>query len=375
MNRKRILVVDHAEIVGGAELYVLELFERLNRERYSVCFVTSSIALQNLIKQKGFECELFTSGRLKTANPVALAYNVFSTFRKLKSILKIRQSDLIQTNTVRMHIIGALLAYILHKPLVWIIHSYDFNKFLFKILSPIPKTIIFVSQSVQQGYISVIPKNNKTFVLTNGFNFDLLKMVDRSFVPRTYSVNNTTKVIGMIGRIERQKGQEYFIRSIPLILNKYPDVLFLVVGDPNKNQMDYYEQLCNLVKKLGIENKVVFSGHINNIYDLIGGVDVLVAPSTGDESFGRILMEALALECPVVATRVKGYTDIIEDRISGLIVPIADSVAIANAVNEIFANPELAVKMVSHGRKKIQDNYDLRESTRKYEKILVGITG
>src|SRR6266404_5373723 len=125
---------------------------------------------------------------------------------------------------------------------------------------------------------------------------------------------------GMIGMLLPWKGQTVFLRAAARVLERFPHACVLVVGGPPSGGEGYARELRNLARELGIGDRVIFTGLRSDVADILPVLDIVVHASVDPEPFGRVIIEAMALRRPVVASRAGGPTEIIEDGKTGLLV-------------------------------------------------------
>ncbi|HVN48993.1 MAG TPA: glycosyltransferase family 4 protein [Bacteroidota bacterium] len=126
-------------------------------------------------------------------------------------------------------------------------------------------------------------------------------------------------IVGMLGRLDPQKGQKEFIRSIPQIRLHYPDVRFLIAGDETRGSSGYKQELLSLVHSLGIEDAVKFLPSMKDVRMFFAAIDIFVMPSYS-ETYGLVLIEAMAMQKPVIATNAGGVPEIIRSHQDGLLI-------------------------------------------------------
>ena len=152
--------------------------------------------------------------------------------------------------------------------------------------------------------------------------------------------NNPT--VGIVGRLQPWKGQEVFLQAAARLAEVREDIRFIVVGGAILGwEGSYPDDLRRLADDLGIADRVHFAGHQSTSHPWYDALDVVVHASFG-EPFGLVLVEAMALGKPLVATGVGGPLEIVEDGTSGLLVPPGDPERLAEAVERILADPGLA---------------------------------
>lgn len=163
--------------------------------------------------------------------------------------------------------------------------------------------------------------------------------------------------VGIIGRITPLKGHLFFIKGMAKLSRTVPELKIWVVGDAPESKAAYKEQLLLLTKRLGLWNCTSFLGTQKNIPAILSELDLLVLSTTTPEAFGRVIIEAQASGVPVVASKVGGVVDIIEDGVTGLLVPPSDPAAIALAAARVYKDPNLARRMAEAAYVKVKNMY------------------
>jgi lipopolysaccharide heptosyltransferase II len=165
--------------------------------------------------------------------------------------------------------------------------------------------------------------------------------------------------VGIIGRVTPIKGHLYFIKAAAKAARAIPRLKIFIVGDAPGSKEAYKEQLQVLVRRLGLWNSTEFLGTQRDIPEILKHLDLLVLATTTHEAFGRVIVEAQASGVPVVATRVGGVIDIIEDGKTGLLVSPADANSMAEAIIRIFKEPEFARGLAENAYKKVEEKYSV----------------
>ena len=212
---------------------------------------------------------------------------------------------------------------------------------------------------------------NKGVVIHNAIDVD--KFPVQPFLDDKYGNKEGFQIVGLIGRLVPEKGQDIFIRAAAQVVNKHLHTKFLIVGnDQDKRFEQYILSLKSLVKELGLEENVIFTGFVQNSYEIIPYFDISVIPSRR-EPFGRTIIESMACAKPVISTNVWGPTDIVTPE-TGFLVPPDDPDALANAILELLGSTELRSKMGLAGRKRVEDFFTIDAMMEKiynlYEEIV-----
>lgn len=152
-------------------------------------------------------------------------------------------------------------------------------------------------------------------------------------------------LVGIVGRLEEWKGQKIFLRAAALVATSHPDARFLVVGGALLGwEGDYPLRLQRLAKELGIDERVYFAGHQDDVYPWFDAMDVVVHASSA-EPFGLVIVEAMALGKALVASDSGGPAEIVEQGTSGLLVGHGDHAAMAKAVADLLSDPARRARM------------------------------
>jgi predicted lipopolysaccharide heptosyltransferase III len=181
-------------------------------------------------------------------------------------------------------------------------------------------------------------------------------------------------LIGVVGRITPIKGQLYFLKALACVLRSMTGVKAWIIGGVSPGKDHYMEELEVWTRRLGLSETVQFLGNRRDIPGLLSQMDCLVMPSIAEESFGRVIVEAQAVGTPVVATKVGGVAEIIEDGVDGLLVHPKDHEVLAEAILKVLGDRALAQTLSFNGRKKVETKYTLermaQDTLKVYEEAL-----
>lgn len=224
-------------------------------------------------------------------------------------------------------------------------------------------------------FSSVMGWGKRTIVLSNaiarhmiddfGVPHEQIRLIPRSvdYTKFTFISPETKRKdsfnVGIIGRLTPLKGHMVFIKSIARAAREIPHLKAWIIGDAPASKESYKEQLHVLVNRLGLTQSTQFLGTQRDIPSVLNSLDVVVLATTTQEAFGRVVIEAQAAGVPVIATRVGGIVDIIEDGKTGLLVPAADPVGMGEALVRIYKEPALAKTMATAAFEKVKSNYTL----------------
>lgn len=182
-----------------------------------------------------------------------------------------------------------------------------------------------------------------------------------SLLPAT-KTGESEFTIGTVGRLAEQKGYIHLLSALPLVLERHPETGLLFLGDGElRSELEAHTRM------LGLGNKVVFAGQVNNVHERLLGFDLFVSSSLW-EGLPTVIMEAMAAGLPVVATDIPGTREMINDGVNGRLVPPGDSHALADAINEMIETPHIRQKIANAGRVSVKQ-FSIEEIAKTYLKL------
>ena len=196
--------------------------------------------------------------------------------------------------------------------------------------------------------------DGKILVIPNGID-------PGAFEPHRYS--NTPRHIMMIACLREEKRIDVLVRSMPRILERYPDARLTLAGDGTCR-----DALSTLVRQLGIGERVTFLGHRDDVPALLQDADVFVLPSRS-EAFPNSIMEAMAAGVPVVASDVGGIPELVRDGVTGRLVPPGDVDRLSSALLSLLDNPAQAEAFGRAGRRTIEQTYSFDRMVEQFQTL------
>jgi len=301
-----------------------------------------------------------------------------SVFVKLYILLRREKFDIVHTHTAKAGFIGRIAARMAKTPLViHTPHGHDFYGYfgflgswfiviLERIAALFAHKIVVLTNIEKVDMLKYhICAAGKIEVIKSGMDFSEFEKLQVDLVKKKseFHISSSGYLVGMIGRLETIKGFEYFIDSAKLILNLIPDTKFLIVGDGALRLT-----LIQRAKRLGIEDKIIFTGWREDVASIISILDVLVLASL-NEAVGRVLLEAGISGKPAVATAVGGIPEIIKDNLTGILVPPRDAPAIAKAVIVLLQDARKRQAMGSAAREWVKHNFNQKQMISEIDQI------
>ena len=368
MKSLHILHSESATGWGGQEIRIFQesqlLLERGHRVSL-VCQPTSYLCKKSLaISSPNFNC--YPLLMKSTANP----FSIVSIFK----ILKKTKADIIHTHSsIDSWLVGSV-AKLTQIPVIRSRHiSIPINNMFPNNLlySRIPRKIITSGEAISE-VVKSVPGVNPGNVKSVSAGVDFRRFdfkINGIKIREELGVNPGQPLIGKIGVIRGWKGYNYLLEAAPIILKKFADARFVFVGNGPG-----FEQTKSIAKSLGLEQKLTFLGHRDDIPEIMAGLDIQVLASFAGEGTPQVIPQAFAMKTPLVATRVGSIPEMLGQGKRGILVEPKNSVDLANGIINLIENPgirnELAEKGYEFCRNELGVDRMIDETITIYEEAL-----
>jgi phosphatidylinositol alpha-mannosyltransferase len=275
---------------------------------------------------------------------------------RLRNLLNKGDFDIVHLHEPLAPLVPLGVLYLSNAVNVGTFHAYHGSQRWYRILYPILKPAfnklhgrIVVSDAARQMNDRVFPATYD--VIPNGI--DLPHFVNAS--PMEEFADEKTNIV-FVGRKDKRKGLQYLVEAFSHLKWGFPNIRLIVVG-PGRMPL----RLQRFIKKNKVKD-IVFTGSVS--YDDLPryyhSADIFCAPNTGKESFGIVLLEAMAANKPIVATDIDGFRCVMSQGEQGILVPPRDSRALADALTILIRNPALRERMGNRGRRDVEQ-YDWKQ--------------
>jgi glycosyltransferase involved in cell wall biosynthesis len=191
-------------------------------------------------------------------------------------------------------------------------------------------------------------------------------------IRRELAIPAGAPLVTVVSRLTRLKGIENFLEATAILKPRYPHARFLIVGETAPSDRPYLTELTDLAERLGVADRVTFTGLRSDVPAVLGCADVAVMPSL-NEALSNVLLESMAAGAPVVATRVGGTPEALHDGETGLLVPPGDSQAIATAVMRLLDDRELALRLGRAAHDLIARKFSVEQMVRSTEELYLDL--
>jgi len=345
---------------GGAERNVINIINNLNRDKYIIDLVLGK-ARGVFMDQIPTDVSVFN---LNTSYGFILFFKLIGYFRKEKPDIFIssfphiniislvaRKVSLVKTKVViTEHGIVSLLSTTARSFTRRLVARFILPLAI-KMVYPSANAIICVSKGVAEDLSKMI-KSQMDVIYNPIVSDDLYKLAEEE-----YSFGNIPTII-MVGRLTKVKDYPNLLKAFNLVLKQKEARLVILGEGPEEGNIE------RLTKELGLSEKVILLGFQKNPYKYMKGASVFVL-SSFHEGFGNVIVEAMACGTPVISTNCSGPSEIIENGKSGLLVPVGDSKALAEAIIKVLNNDH---NFSEEGKKRAQ-SFSIKESVKQYEEV------
>lgn len=339
--KKNVLIVFTSLSDGGAQTQQLKILQKIDSSQYNfyICCLKNKGLLAEAYEKAGFSIyELNMKSRFEIYKLV-----------KLYSVLKSKKIQVVYTKgSGDSFFWGRLIGWLAGADgIISSLHTTssirsdkDFFNPLNILLTKITDYFVFVTNAqtaIYKEYYNI--PSSKIRLMHNGVELKKIGSGTKDNLKKELCINKKQKIIGIVATLESHKNHKMFLKAASIILQKYSDALFLIIGDGHLK-----EELINFSAELGIDAHVKFLGYKNNAIEYISLMNVLVLTSQ-TEAFPNCLVEGMSQGIPVVATNVGGVPEIIVEGENGYMIDPDDFETLSEKILEIIKNPMLENKM------------------------------
>jgi glycosyltransferase involved in cell wall biosynthesis len=307
-----------------------------------------------------------------SASAVVKSFYLLSGLWNLWKLMRREKFDVIESFTHDSNIIALPLAWLAGAPIRIASHHGvidGFPRWREKLHSwivnvGIADILVAVSTRTQQLAETEGVKPERIAVIPNGITPVDLELVSRSNARKETGVTNGDLYLLSVGRLVYQKGHEFLIHAMPEVLRHYPNTKAGICGDGVLRS-----QLEEQILKLDLSDSVKLLGQWDNVSRFLAIADVFILPSRW-EGLPIALLEAMSAGLPVIATRVEGVEEVVEDQIHGLLVPLEDSEALAKAILQLINDPKKRNEMGMAASLRVKQLYTADRMCEEYLKLI-----
>lgn len=370
MKKRKVIRVIARLNVGGPAIHVILLSAGLNNERWQTRLVSGVEApgegnMLGLAAEKGVEPLIYSRlGReLNPLRDIVMIAQLYRLFRQ-------ERPDVVHTHTAKAGTVGRIAAWLAGVPVVvhtfhgHVLHSYfsprkeRFFRWVEQTLARITTQILAVSESCRQDLIHYrISTPEHIRMVPLGLELERFRNQDeqvRRSLREEWNLPPDAFAVGIIARMVPIKRHEDLLHALPAVLAKHPNTYFLIIGDGERRN-----ELEALARERQVEHRVIFTGFRDDQPQVLQALD-LVTLTSANEGLPVAIIEALSAGKPVVATRVGGVPELVEDGVSGYLAEPKDPESIAAALLKALDDPEKTRQMGQAAQEKTLQRYSIK---------------
>jgi len=364
-RRIKILAVPGSMEIGGAQKQFVSLARLLNRDKFDL-FTAVHSASGPCLKEYPKDIPVHDLGATPGRG------NSPRLIRGIRHLILHIRPDILYTllwgSNVRAALANRLVpANIRPKHVILIQNNPEsygtHGLLLLKLLCPWTDVVCSVSEGVQRGLLRHINiSGEKLRVIYDGVDIGEIRHLSNKPVEHKWIASEVPLLI-CVSRLVRQKGLPYLLEAFRLVNHEMPCHLIIIGDGPERQNLE------QLATELGIRDRVDFLGFQTNPFPYIARADVFVLASLW-EGFGIVLIEAMALGTPVVATRAPyGPEEIIEDGVDGLLVPVKNPPAMSRSIVKLLSDPSLRAQLAERGRETVERKFSAKARVHRLEQL------
>jgi glycosyltransferase involved in cell wall biosynthesis len=368
---------------GGSSTNTIETTARLDPERYETHLLAGRThdpggTIEQAMQFRGVRY-VFEPSLQREIHPVKDMIAFFRLYRFIKK----GKYAIVHTHSSKAGIIGRWAAWlagvpvIVHTPHGHVFYGY-FDRFrsgVFVIIerftAKITRRIITLTEQGRKDHIELkIADSGKFIVIPSGIDITALQRPPASVdtLRQGLGWTNGELVFGTVTRLDPVKGNVHLIRAMARVLARFPNARCLIVGEGEERQA-----LVDLSRSLNIDQQICFAGFQPDVPAYLQAMDIYVQPSL-NEGMGRAILEAMASGLPVIASRVGGIPDVVEDGRTGRLVAAEDDEDLARAMIALGEDADLAADMARQGKARVDEAFGLPYMVQQIDKLYQTLT-
>jgi len=393
---KRVLLVEHSETghVGGSLTGLLHLVRGLDRGRYDSTLLLYEpkdvdaalagtgcrvVVLPHVGTQNGGPPSRTPDTRSGTAAEMRRAVGAVRRFvqkdlpraRALLPVFRAERPDLIHLgNGIRPNLDGVVAARWAGVPVI--AHEKGLVKYtpFDRIWAHAVDTTVCMTDAVRQHLIAQGVRGTRLAVVHDGLDLDGFRPTrDRAEMRAALALAPGDLAVGMAVNVQPWKGQDVTLKAVAALAPEFPTLRCVLAGGVVRGAEWFHERIVECVAAQGLGERVRLLGSRNDVPDVLNALDVVVHASVTPEPFGRILIEAMSLGRPLVASAAGGVLEIVEDGRSGLLVPPGDAGAMTAALRRLLTDPALRASMGAAGRTRAHEHFSVERFARAMQDV------
>lgn len=358
---RRVLHLVDTTGPGGAETVYLSVISRLDPDRWkSVPVIRGPGWVADTLRSLGHEPLIVRTER---------RYDVGYALR-LRTLMRRHGIALVHAHLATSTLYGGLAAALAGPPTIGTLHGIpdlEAGRLRCRLMEGLTHRVVFVSESLRRRAVEEGQfREASTAVVRNGIDTERFRPGRAPELRRAFGAEDHHVLVGAVGNIRPLKDYRTWLRTAALLEGQDPGCFRFVVAGATDSPL--YPELLDLRAGLGLDHRLEFAGFRGDVPEVLRAMDVLLVTSRS-EGFSLATVQAMATGIPVVATRSGGPEEILRDGVEGLLRPVGDPRALADAVRALARHPEEARDMGRRGRLRAREEYSLDRMVAGYETL------
>ena len=349
----RVSFVSSHALGGGSERYLELLLERLGEDWVSGVVLLQEGPFADRLRTLGHRVEMVPTSRRAGVLPAAM---------RLRRTLCRQSPQVVHANGVKAALVAGLAMIGTGIPVLWLKHDFSWDGGpLASLVAWRSRTVVAVSTAITATFGPWLSRRVR--VVPNGIpEYTRDRENGRGAIAELTGSAEAPTVL-LVGRLHPAKGQIELVEAAPLVLERRPDVRFVLLGEEDPTQPAYAEKVRSRVAELGMERHTIFAGHRSDPLRMMSGSDVIVLPSVPDErGAGKeacpfALLEAMAVQTPVVAYAAGGIPEVLGD--CGRLVAEGDRTALAEAIVTLIEDEDERGRVAACALERVRSRHSL----------------
>ena len=344
MKHRVLAISNHGVFIGGGEHSFLDLLCRL-RARFQILGVVPERAhLFSRLVEEGIETRIIDLPALRPW----YTHKMLSSLAAFRKLCAAYRPTLIYANGSRAAFYGGIIGRFMGIPVIWHCRIAAHDPYLDPFLSRLSTVIIANSLATAKRFKTSF--SGKIRVVHNGI--DLLRLAESTFSIPAF-VGADWKIILVIARASSWKRHDLALDAFGSVAKILPEAHLLLIGAKDNREPEWWDHLQRTSSQSPFSDRIHWIGQIEDIRPWLKSASMLLLPSD-NESFGRVLVEAMAAGVPVVGTRSGGVPEIINDGVDGLLVTPGNAREMSNAIVTLLSDTSLSQRLSEAGRNRAE---------------------
>ncbi len=353
---KTILFLNKVAELGGAEISLLNLVNGIQKHNFQPIVVLGVEGpLRERLEKLNIKTYIYPLDFPHFRNPIPFIKSV--SF--IKNIIKEKDVCLIHTNTLWDNQYGVLAARLMGIPHILHVRGFPEQKASWKSFYNMGSMAICNSEDTKKKFLKFSGFRKRTEVVYNAVDTEnfIPDQKIRQKVRQHYGFGETDIIMGMAGRLAEEKGQLSLLKTLLPMLKNNSNYRVLIVGDAEiHSDTTYPEQIASYIQYNGLDRRVILAGFVEDMPAYYNALDLFLLPSFR-EPFGRVLIEAMATEKPVIASRVGGVPEVVDHEMNGYLVDPNDIDGWRDSINKLIHEKSLRGRFGKVGREKVLNKF------------------